>query len=257
MVASRTSARAARRLLVDEQEAARRSGRGARPGRAARRRQRPALPGDAAGSRSIRRPDGSSTPRCATSAICPTRAVPAYTGLDVRIGWQPHKQLELSVGGLNLLDRRHPEFGTAADAQRNPALVLREGAMDLLSRRAFALATLALACGACRCARAAQAAASRRLARIRSEGCVRLQVRRVRRLAGAGLQRARQRRSRSPCSVPTPIAEVLEQLGKAAPHQRPAGARAARCSAPIRSRPRRSCSSAPPRANGCDRSPTA
>jgi len=43
----------------------------------------------------------------------PDPRVPAYTGVDVRIGWQPHKRLELSVGGLNLLDRRHPEFGTA------------------------------------------------------------------------------------------------------------------------------------------------
>jgi len=42
----------------------------------------------------------------------PNPRVPAYTGLDLRIGWHPNKQLELSVGGMNLLDRRHPEFGT-------------------------------------------------------------------------------------------------------------------------------------------------
>ena len=36
--------------------------------------------------------------------------VPAYTALDVRYGWRPTKNFELSLVGQNLLDRRHPEF---------------------------------------------------------------------------------------------------------------------------------------------------
>jgi iron complex outermembrane receptor protein len=38
------------------------------------------------------------------------RRVPAYFTMDVRIGWHPHKDLELSVSGQNLLDNQHPEF---------------------------------------------------------------------------------------------------------------------------------------------------
>jgi len=37
--------------------------------------------------------------------------VPSYLSLDVRLGWQPLKNLEFSVTGQNLLDDRHPEFG--------------------------------------------------------------------------------------------------------------------------------------------------
>jgi len=40
----------------------------------------------------------------------PDPEVPAYTGLDVRLGWKMTKNLELSVTGQNLLDNRHPEF---------------------------------------------------------------------------------------------------------------------------------------------------
>jgi iron complex outermembrane receptor protein len=29
----------------------------------------------------------------------------------VRLGWKPSKQVELSLIGQNLLDKRHPEFG--------------------------------------------------------------------------------------------------------------------------------------------------
>ena len=38
--------------------------------------------------------------------------VPSYVTADVRLAWQPTKQLELAVVGQNLLDSRHPEFGT-------------------------------------------------------------------------------------------------------------------------------------------------
>jgi len=39
-----------------------------------------------------------------------TTDIPAYTALDVRIGWKPRKDLELSLSGQNLLDGSHPEF---------------------------------------------------------------------------------------------------------------------------------------------------
>jgi iron complex outermembrane receptor protein len=38
--------------------------------------------------------------------------VPDYTRLDLRLGWRPHKDIELSLGGQNLLDNRHYEFAT-------------------------------------------------------------------------------------------------------------------------------------------------
>lgn len=38
------------------------------------------------------------------------RTIPAYVSLDLRIGWHPLKQLELSLSGQNLLDNQHPEF---------------------------------------------------------------------------------------------------------------------------------------------------
>ncbi len=39
--------------------------------------------------------------------------VPAYTSLDLRLGWRPLSRLELSLVGQNLLDDTHPEFGRA------------------------------------------------------------------------------------------------------------------------------------------------
>ncbi len=36
--------------------------------------------------------------------------VPSYTGLDIRLGWHPVKNLELSVTGKDLLDPYHPEY---------------------------------------------------------------------------------------------------------------------------------------------------
>ena len=38
--------------------------------------------------------------------------VPAYTAVDARYGWRARPDLELSVVGQNLFDRRHPEFGS-------------------------------------------------------------------------------------------------------------------------------------------------
>jgi iron complex outermembrane receptor protein len=43
-------------------------------------------------------------------------AVPAYTALDLRYGWQIQRNLELSITGQNLLDRAHTEFGAGPNA---------------------------------------------------------------------------------------------------------------------------------------------
>jgi len=40
--------------------------------------------------------------------------VPAYTELDLRVGWQPMPALDLSLVGQNLLHDHHVEFGAAA-----------------------------------------------------------------------------------------------------------------------------------------------
>jgi iron complex outermembrane recepter protein len=40
----------------------------------------------------------------------PALGIPAYFTLDVRVGWRPTQNLEISVAAQNLLDRRHPEF---------------------------------------------------------------------------------------------------------------------------------------------------
>jgi iron complex outermembrane receptor protein len=44
----------------------------------------------------------------------PDPAVPAYTELNARLGWQPNSRVELALVGQDLLNDRHPEFGTAA-----------------------------------------------------------------------------------------------------------------------------------------------
>ncbi|HXO18936.1 MAG TPA: TonB-dependent receptor [Thermoanaerobaculia bacterium] len=41
----------------------------------------------------------------------PAPVVPAYTELDLRLGWEPVVGIELSLVGRNLLHARHPEFG--------------------------------------------------------------------------------------------------------------------------------------------------
>lgn len=43
----------------------------------------------------------------------PNVNVPSYFALDVRLGWHPRKDLEFSITGNNLFDRRHPEFTPA------------------------------------------------------------------------------------------------------------------------------------------------
>lgn len=40
----------------------------------------------------------------------PALNIPSYTRLDLRLGWRPRKDLELSLVGQNLLDDRHLEF---------------------------------------------------------------------------------------------------------------------------------------------------
>jgi len=44
-------------------------------------------------------------------ARLPAPVVPAYTELDLRLGWNATDALELSLTGQNLLHARHPEFG--------------------------------------------------------------------------------------------------------------------------------------------------
>lgn len=50
-------------------------------------------------------------------ASLPAASVPSYYGLDMRLAWKPSDRWELSITGQNLLDSRHPEFGTAANRQ--------------------------------------------------------------------------------------------------------------------------------------------
>ncbi len=38
-------------------------------------------------------------------------AIPSYTRLDLRLGWSPLKNIEVSLGVYNILDPDHPEFG--------------------------------------------------------------------------------------------------------------------------------------------------
>ncbi len=44
----------------------------------------------------------------------PSPALPGYVALDLRFGWSVNRDLDLSLGVQNLLDSKHPEFGTAA-----------------------------------------------------------------------------------------------------------------------------------------------
>jgi len=56
-------------------------------------------------------------------ARLPSPVVPAYTELDLRLGWHATNALELSLVGQNLLHARHPEFGAPSpvrqEVQRN------------------------------------------------------------------------------------------------------------------------------------------
>ena len=44
-------------------------------------------------------------------AELPAPVVPAYVAVDLRVGWKPHRDLELSLTGRNLFDSAHAEFG--------------------------------------------------------------------------------------------------------------------------------------------------
>lgn len=48
----------------------------------------------------------------------PAPKVPAYTEVDVRLGWRPHTDWELSLVGQNLLHARHREFGAGGPLSR-------------------------------------------------------------------------------------------------------------------------------------------
>lgn len=43
-----------------------------------------------------------------------SQGVPAYQELQLRLGWRPTQNLEISIVGQNLLDGQHPEFGPPA-----------------------------------------------------------------------------------------------------------------------------------------------
>jgi iron complex outermembrane receptor protein len=47
----------------------------------------------------------------------PAPVVPAYTELDLRLGWQASDRLELSLTGQSLLHARHPEFGAPSPSR--------------------------------------------------------------------------------------------------------------------------------------------
>jgi iron complex outermembrane receptor protein len=54
--------------------------------------------------------------------------VPAYTELDARLSWSVRTDMELAVAGRNLLDRSHPEIGSAAtrrEIERSVELSIR------------------------------------------------------------------------------------------------------------------------------------
>lgn len=44
-------------------------------------------------------------------------AIPGYVELDLRLAWRPIPGLELSITGMNLLDRAHPEFNGGSAVQ--------------------------------------------------------------------------------------------------------------------------------------------
>src|SRR5258708_21149913 len=42
-----------------------------------------------------------------------TYNIPSYVRLDLRLGWRFSDSLDFSIGGQNLLNARHAEFGTS------------------------------------------------------------------------------------------------------------------------------------------------
>jgi iron complex outermembrane receptor protein len=43
----------------------------------------------------------------------PAMGIDSYVSLDVRLGWRPLRNLELSIVGQDLISNRHAEFGPA------------------------------------------------------------------------------------------------------------------------------------------------
>ncbi len=43
--------------------------------------------------------------------------VPSYTDMDMRVGWRPDNNIELSIAGQNLLHSHHPEYGFPTPAR--------------------------------------------------------------------------------------------------------------------------------------------
>lgn len=50
----------------------------------------------------------------------PAIGIPSYVEMDLRLGWEPLKGLELALVGQNLLHERHAEFPTAAGQANLP-----------------------------------------------------------------------------------------------------------------------------------------
>jgi iron complex outermembrane receptor protein len=61
----------------------------------------------------------------------PNPVIPAYTAVDMRLGWRPTRNTELSVTVQNLFDPGHVEFGTPATASE----VERSAFLNLLWRQ--------------------------------------------------------------------------------------------------------------------------
>jgi len=64
----------------------------------------------------------------------PGQSVPEYISLDLRLGWRPSDELELSVVGQNLLDSKHLEFGNV-DAKPVPLVEVQRGVYGYLTWR--------------------------------------------------------------------------------------------------------------------------
>lgn len=60
---------------------------------------------------------------CRYVSALPHPEVPGYFTIDLRLAWQPVRNLELSVVGQNLVDKHHPEFGMPATRQEIPRSV--------------------------------------------------------------------------------------------------------------------------------------
>ena len=59
-----------------------------------------------------------------------TQSVPSYLSLDLRLGWRPLRDLELSIVGQNLLDSQHLEYGDR-DGLPVPPVEMQRGSLRL------------------------------------------------------------------------------------------------------------------------------